>query len=364
MIVDRRRILGSFAVFGLVVLRLVIGWHFFGEGTKKIQYDRTDGGFHLAFSADTELLDKAKGPLADWYFAFVPGGHEWRTLLATPRENVPPTAEQAAERAKWVRDYNARRAEAAKKKEAAPVEFAPSAPFHDWATKIASDWRGVLDKVKNAAGLTDAQKQQADKAYQDRVEALNAYLDDEEEGITTYRHELYRLKNWRDSPEAKGVPFYQSRIATKNTETTGQVKAWLAKVAAMDAGYYEDLEHVLTPEQRAQASSASAVHSATYDDARARLDKLNIVVTAVTIGVGVCLLLGFFTRLASIVGALFLLGVICSQPFWIAESVPTINQCIEFAGLLVLAGTGAGRWFGLDYLTYAMFHRRREVAVK
>ena len=75
MIVDRRRIIGPFAVFGLVVLRLVIGWHFFGEGTKKLQYDRTDGRFHLAFSADTELLDKAKGPMADWYFAFVPGGH-------------------------------------------------------------------------------------------------------------------------------------------------------------------------------------------------------------------------------------------------------------------------------------------------
>jgi uncharacterized membrane protein YphA (DoxX/SURF4 family) len=102
---------------------------------------------------------------------------------------------------------------------------------------------------------------------------------------------------------------------------------------------------------------------ATYDSTQARLDKLNIVVTVVTIGVGVCLLLGFFTRLASIVGVLFLLGVIASQPFWIAESVPTINQCIECAGLLALAGTRAGRWFGLDYLTYALFHRNRTVEV-
>jgi uncharacterized membrane protein YphA (DoxX/SURF4 family) len=364
MIVDRRRILGSFAVFGLVVLRLVIGWHFFGEGTKKLQYDRTDGGFHLAFSADAELLDKAKGPLADWYFAFVPGGHDWRTLLATPRENVPPTAEQAAEKAKWVHDYNARRAEAAKKNEPAPVEFAPSAPYHDWATKIADDWRTVLEKVMKTPGLTDAQKQQADKALHDRLEALSEYLDGEDEGITAYRHELYRLKNWRDSPEARGVPFYQSRIATKNTETTGQVKAWSAQVAAMDAGYYADLDHILTPEQRAHASTTDAIQAATTDATRVRLDKLNIVVTAVTIGVGACLLLGFFTRLASLVGAIFLLGVICSQPFWIAESVPTINQCIECAGLLVLAGTGAGRWLGLDYFAYALFHRSREVTVR
>ena len=75
---------------------------------------------------------------------------------------------------------------------------------------------------------------------------------------------------------------------------------------------------------------------------------VNIVATAVTIGVGVCLLLGFFTRLAAIVGALFLFGVIASQPFWISGAAPTINQCVEFAGLLVLAGTGAGRWAGMD----------------
>src|SRR6476620_3741209 len=136
MIVDRRRILGSFAVFGLVVLRLVIGWHFFGEGTKKLQYDRTDGGFHLTFSADTELLDKAKGPLANLYFAFVPGGHDWRTLLATPKENVPPTAEEAKEKADWLHDYNTKRADAAKKKEPAPIDVPKTAPYHDWWMRI------------------------------------------------------------------------------------------------------------------------------------------------------------------------------------------------------------------------------------
>jgi uncharacterized membrane protein YphA (DoxX/SURF4 family) len=361
--IDSRRILGSFAIFALVFLRLVIGWHFFGEGTKKLQYDRTDGGFHLAFSADTELLDKAKGPLADWYFKFVPGGHDWRTLLATPRKNVPPTADEAAEKAKWVREYTARRSEAAKKKEPAPVEFPPTATYHDWATKIADDWREVLEKVKKVPGLTEAQKQQADKALHDRLETLSAYLEGEEEEMTTYRHELFRLKNWRDAPEASGVPFVQSRIATKNTETGAKVKAWRAQVAALDDGYYDDLDHILTPEQRSQAKTVNALHAATTDPSRARLDKLNIVVAGLIIGVGVCLLLGFFTRLAAIAGALFLLGVICSQPFWISDAVPTINQCIEFAGLLVLAGTGAGRWFGLDYLTYLMFHRGRDVAV-
>jgi uncharacterized membrane protein YphA (DoxX/SURF4 family) len=360
MIVDRRRIIGPFAVFALVVLRLVIGWHFFGEGTKKLQYDRTDGRFHLAFSADTELLDKAKGPMAGWYFAFVPGGHDWRTLLATPKENVPSASEQAA-KMKWAHDYAAKKAEAAKKKELSPVEFPPAAPYHDWAAKIADDWKATLEKVKNVAGLSEAQKQQAEKALHNRLEALASYLEDEEENITACRHDLYRLDSWRKSPEAGKLPFYQSRIATKNTETSAQLKGWLAQIAAMDAGFRDDLESVLTSEQRQQANTVSAVHEATYDATQSRLDKLNVVVTAVTISVGACLLLGLFTRIASILGFLFLVGVVASQPFWIADAVPTMNFYIEMAGLLVLAGTRAGRWFGLDYFTFAMFHRNRVV---
>ena len=57
---------------------------------------------------------------------------------------------------------------------------------------------------------------------------------------------------------------------------------------------------------------------------------MNWIVTILTIGVGVCLLLGFFTRLASLAGALFLLGVIATQPPWVADAAPTINQIIEW----------------------------------
>ncbi|HEX5472793.1 MAG TPA: hypothetical protein VFW73_12960, partial [Lacipirellulaceae bacterium] len=156
MIVDRRRILGSLAVAALVLMRLVIGWHFFGEGTKKLQYDDQDRRFHLAFSADKELLDKAKGPLASWYLAYTPSEHKWRELLATPRENVPSTDAQKAASAKWQHEYNERTASAAKKHELAAVEFPPDAPYHDWAERIASDWRAVAEKVKAIAGFTDA----------------------------------------------------------------------------------------------------------------------------------------------------------------------------------------------------------------
>jgi uncharacterized membrane protein YphA (DoxX/SURF4 family) len=120
------------------------------------------------------------------------------------------------------------------------------------------------------------------------------------------------------------------------------------------------LDAVLTKEQRAEAITTAAVEDALSDPRQSRLNTINVVVTILTIGVGVCLLLGIFTRLASTVGALFLLGVILSQPPWLPDSIDTMPNIIEFAALLVLAGTAAGRWFGLDYLTYKLFSRRRE----
>jgi uncharacterized membrane protein YphA (DoxX/SURF4 family) len=361
MIVERRRILGGFAVLALVLLRLVIGWHFFGEGTKKLQYDREDG-WHMAFSAD-DFLGVAKGPLADWYHDYMPGEHEWRKLLAKPRENAKPSADELAAQAKWQKEYNSERAAAVKDNKLAPVKFPPSAPYHDWAEKIADDWRATAEKAKAVPGMTEAQKQDIDKALNSRLETLAEYLAGEEEGITAYRHELGRLKDWRDAPEAEGVPFYKQRIATKTTETTAQLKGWVKEVQALEDVYHADLANILTPEQRKQASTTNAMSAAITGPSEAKLNKLNLIVTILTIGVGTCLLLGFFTRLASIAGAIFLLGVILSQPFWLSDSIATMPQITEFAGLLVLAATGAGRWFGLDYFTYRMFHRNQQLKV-
>jgi uncharacterized membrane protein YphA (DoxX/SURF4 family) len=357
--IDSRRYLSTFAVVALVLMRLVIGWHFWGEGTKKIEYDRHDGRLKLVFSAEG-FLAAATGPLAQLYHAQAPGNHGVRQLVSVSRQNTPPSADEIAKRSQWQAEYNRRRAEAAKGGAEAPIEFAPHAPYHAWATQIADDWRAVLDDVKAIAGLSEAQRAQADAAYQARLQELADYLVAQTDAITEYQHELWRLENWRSAPEARDVPFHDERIATKAAETSSPPNAWVNQVREIEAAYLNDLRNILTTEQRGLALTTAAIDDALTDSRQDTLRIVNIAVTAVTIGVGVCLLLGFFTRLASIVGALFLLAVIASQPPWLAESEATMPQCIEFAALLVLAGTGAGRWAGLDYFTYALFHRDRD----
>jgi uncharacterized membrane protein YphA (DoxX/SURF4 family) len=317
----------------------------------------------MVFSADKEFLELAKGPLAPLYLEHALSEHEWRTLLASPRENKPATPEQAAEQTKWAHDYAQRRAEAAKSGKPAPVEFAPGTATHDWATKIAEDWRAAVDKFKAISALTEDQKQRAEKALETRLSELADFVASADEDITDYRHELWRLAEWRKSPEAGGVPFYAQRIAAKNSETSSKSAGWREQVRTFDESLSHDLSGILTPEQRANPETAAQVEGATADAHQHNLDTVNVVATVVTITVGTCLLLGFFTRLSSLVGALFLLGVVASQPFWISGTAPTMNQCVEMAALLALAGVGAGRWAGMDGCLAALFRRRRFLTV-
>jgi uncharacterized membrane protein YphA (DoxX/SURF4 family) len=360
---DSRRHLSTFAVISLVLLRLVIGWHFWIEGTKKVEYDHHDNKLRLApsFSAEGFLSD-AKGPWARLYRMQAPDNHGMRELLAVSSQNVPPTAEELAEQTKWQAEYRRRRDEAAKAGGEVPIEFPPSSPYYEWASRIADDWRAIRDDVKAISALSNEQKARADEALNTRLQQLADYLAAESQAITEYQHELSRLEDWRAAPEAGGLPFYDERIAAKAAETAGPPNAWVNQVREIEAGLLTDLRDILTTEQREQALTTPAVEAALTDTRHDTLRIVNIAVTALTIGVGVCLLLGFFTRLASIVGALFLLSVIAAQPPWLADSAPTMAPCIEFAALLVLAGTGAGRWAGLDYFTYALFHRDRAEA--
>src|SRR5688572_14352306 len=144
---DSRRYLSTFAVFALVLLRLVIGWHFFGEGGEKLKYNRHDGQWRMVFSAEG-FLSQAQGPLANFFRSQAPDDHGFRELLAVPRENAPPTTEQVAAQSQWLADYKRRRTDAEKAGSDVPIEFPPAAPYHDWAERIATDWRALRDDVK------------------------------------------------------------------------------------------------------------------------------------------------------------------------------------------------------------------------
>jgi uncharacterized membrane protein YphA (DoxX/SURF4 family) len=356
---DYRRQLGAGAVIALVLLRLAIGWHFFREGLGKLAYDEGTRQYHVAFSAES-FLAQAKGPWAANFRAWAPSVHDWVALLAVPKQDRELTTEEAAKQAKSQAEYNERQAQAEKSGGSKSIEFPPSAPYRDWATRIVEDWRSLVLGVEAIPGLSEEQRHQAEDVFAARVKQLGDYLATKSEAIVDNQHELWRLGSWRAEPEAADVPYVQKRISSKAAETTGAATPWVNQVREFEQKLIDDLRNVLTPEQKSQAITSQALDEALTSPEQARLQELNVGVTVLTIGVGACLLLGFFTRLASLAGAVFLAAVVATQPPWVADSAPTYNQVVELAALLVLAATGAGRWFGVDYLTYKLFSRSHD----
>ena len=101
------------------------------------------------------------------------------------------------------------------------------------------------------------------------------------------------------------------------------------------------------------------------------LDNANLVTMWGLTIVGVLLILGLFTRLASIGGIAFLLLFYFANPPFIGYfySLPTegsylvVNKnLVELFALVVIFFTGSGRFAGLDRLLHLLFARRPRLA--
>ena len=320
------RQIGAWTIIAIVLLRLAIGAHFFREGTEKIGYSVSEDRYVVAFSAEG-FLSQATGPLAGWFHDYVPNTYDWPTLLAAARQD-------------------------------APGEPVAAAPYQAWTDRIAGVWKVTAEKIRTIPGLSEDQREAVVDACRVREQQLTDYLAGEAAAIKDYQHELWRLDQLRTAPET-GVPYMQQRIAAKEAELRGVPSKWVDQVAEFEAGYHDDLRGLLTDAQRDDAALVASYDEVLTDPRASRLASINKLVTIVTIAVGVCLLLGFFTRLASLAGAAFLLAIMATQPPWAPDAVTTYfyYQCVELTGLLVLFTIGAGRWLGIDAFSYALWHR-------
>jgi uncharacterized membrane protein YphA (DoxX/SURF4 family) len=351
----------AFLVVSLVLLRLVVGYHFYHEGTKKLTYNPETGDVSVNNVAEP-FLRLAVGPVAEIVREELPNVYNWEQYLAAPRQVRPSTEEELAARAKWESEYAARRKAAQTKKEPLPVEYPPDSPYYDWASRIDAGWRGALDKFKAISGLTDDQKTQAEQSLLFRRQQLADYLASERDAIAEWEHELWRLAQWEKEQQAGAadLPFLGARIEEKRTETRSASAAWIAEVRNIEHAYLTDLRELLTDEQVKNASLVEAVDEALVDPKQRQLDRMNVAVTAVIIGTGVCLMLGLLTRLAAMCGIGFLLTVLATQPPWVpgAQTMVLYYQLVEIAALFVLFASGAGRWAGLDFFFRALFRGR------
>ncbi len=276
------------------------------------------------------FLSQAKGPLADFYHRIAAPGHGWRSSLAQPLEDSPESPTPPPE-------------------SAATGDMPASAPYKGWAEHILSDWQAISRRAIAKFDLDDDQRKLAGEAYSRRADQLKYYLWEQWPNVVDYRHEVWRLERMQADSAAGNLPFLDSRIAEKQAKTTGMVRPWLAAVDRFEQGYLDDLDAILTKDQRARGDVKSLPGGS--------LKTIDQVVTYLTLGVGACLLLGVFTRIGALAGGVFLLGVISTQPPWVAGAEPVYYQVVETAAIFTLATLPVGRWAGLDFFIYALWSR-------
>ncbi len=344
-------------VLALVFLRLCVGWHFFSEGIKKVEYDGSRGEFKMVFSSEG-FLNGAKGPLAEFFQNQAPTTHHWRQAIVVPRQL---DSKANAKLSGWVASYVKRRQGELKTGKATEPQFADFSPAASWGENIRKDWEARKNRLVAIKDLSDEQRKQAEAAFKKYELYLADYLAEEALAIESYQHELWRLEQAKQIPGSTEVPFEIGRVADQQVAVDQIPRKWVAQVKSLDADYTDELTGLLTVAEQG-SPLGTRVESAVANPELHKLARTDLIVTCVVIGVGVCLLLGLFTRVAAIAGALFLLSVMATQPPWVPGAIspiPYYYQLVEFAACLFLAAVGAGRWAGLDFIIQGLWTRRR-----
>jgi uncharacterized membrane protein YphA (DoxX/SURF4 family) len=127
--------------------------------------------------------------------------------------------------------------------------------------------------------------------------------------------------------------------------------------AEADADSQEPADDV--PAGEAPEEEPLTIQQVLTDSKQAELALVDKVVTWSHVIIGACLVVGLFTPIAALGGAVFLAMVISTQPPWVPGTQDTYYQFVEMFGLLVLAATCAGRWAGLDYFFACLFGKCR-----
>ena len=296
----------------LVALRISLGFHFLYEGVWKIH--------HPEFSAEP-FLTQAKGPAAPLFYAMLPdlNGRE-RLRIETNEKGVKVITGKS----------------------------------------YLGAWKNLAEKVKAKYRLDDDQKAQVDEIYTRYETVLKAYLAENLPTIEGYFGSLDRFEK-QLAEGTNGAAHQQKRDWDRRQELRKEVNGWLSSMDKMGKAYQDSLWRVLKKDQQAEGPLPLPW---------TMTDLLNFAVTYGLTAIGLCLLLGFCTRLAALGGGAFLISVLLTQPPWpgiyppapevVGHALIVDKNFVEMIALFLVALTAVGRWGGLDYFLYRFLGRPLE----
>jgi len=348
-----------FILASLVLLRLAIGFHFFTEGIDKLQGDFSSKYF----------FNEAKGPLRDVFRSYLDDAEGAIRLGLVSERPLNPS----------------------------PSDFQNPVVSPDFTFMI---WEDFVDKASQHYGFGDEQwlikqnqntprrnETQNGSASSEMPQGLDLtqlvllqparaleildnhkslyeeFLEENRPALMEYFASVQRLEGFARDGEGKqavaqGVDSLREQIDTIKSDRNKKLREWTGEVEAMWDSLELEINSLAVGSQK-QKSSLD-LHRP-FDQPHSWEKWIDRIIPWFDTAIGVMLILGLFTRLASGLAILFLASVIATQPPWIPGTAPTHLYLVELAGLCVLFMVSAGRIGGIDFfLSHCCFKKSND----
>jgi uncharacterized membrane protein YphA (DoxX/SURF4 family) len=292
------RLLGLIGATMLVLLRVSIGWHFYSEGV-----DKLDAGNWSA----APFFSNAKGPFAEQY----------RQLV-------------------WDSDGRLR--------------LDRDATMMSWAV--------FREQITEHYGFSEDQKVQAQENYIKAVEQYDWVLSENASNLEEFilgRDRITKLDTDAHEKQMRdGVSSLGGQRETIRREWRQKGASALRQIDTIWGSYESAQNAVASEEQAAAERPLRLVPPPTNLIDTSIVDP---IVPYFDFAIGLCLLFGLFTPVAALAAAGFLGSVFLSQLPPGTGPGSSNYQLVECMACLVLAGTGAGRFAGLDFFLHLIVRK-------
>ena len=340
----------------LLLLRIVVGFHFFKEGTNKLKSGTFTSKYFFAAS---------KGPIAPFFNSLIDDsegrtklcietamGSDGRPVAAINPESTYQLWDDYIDRATsyygfgspdLIEDLSARQAEIDKRL------LTPGS--QDEKTGEPENLRQELESVADAIEQIQSQPSRANEIFESHKLLLADFLDANESALLAHFNSADRLDGFaKDGENRQDVALYvdslRGQVDKIRVEQNKELAGWTAEVNAIWNSLEEQINSLATG---VQAEKSRLLLHRPFDRPNSALKIIDHAIPWFDTIIGVLLILGLFSRLASLAAGLFLLSVIATQPPWIPGTEPTYFYFIEMAACFVIFATAAGRFGGLDY---------------
>lgn len=312
----------------LVLLRLVIGWHFLFEGLHKIHSLYTP----KPFSSEVYFRE-APGPL---------GAIMRNRYITDPDKELKEKLVKTTTEAEWG-DYLSSfsshyQLDETQKKAAQTVLASQISKFSEWLISGKKDIEIPSPDGKPGGTIkTSFTIPQWIAYYQGKVSELDKLKEEN--------------RSW-----VLGKDLEKARISSLKSDISKSRKELLDDIETQKKDLVADLQKILKPEQKSIGDLKPEIIPS-------KIHWINLTTIFGITAIGAGLFLGCFTRLACLGGIAFLgMTYLTIPPFpWLPTPPMTegnyvfINKnVVEMIGMLVLFTTQSGKWFGIDGLLAAL----------